>query len=90
MLQLVYLKTYDSVRKAREELGAYIYWYNHERRHSSLNKQRPWAVMSQKAGHGYVENAARLHTLSTPPTTTTPAFFIHKEKVKSALPSPQL
>lgn len=80
----VYLKTYDSVGQAREELGVYIHWYNHQRRHSSLKKQRPWAVMIQEAGYGYVENAARLHTISTSPTTTATAFFTYKEKVKAA------
>lgn len=41
----VYLKTYESVLEAREGLGAYIKWYNHERRHSSIGKRRPYEVM---------------------------------------------
>ena len=44
----VYLKTYDSVSEARESLGIYIDWYNHERRHSSLGKNRPHEVMTGK------------------------------------------
>jgi putative transposase len=42
----VYLKTYETVSEAKESLGAYIRWYNHERRHSSLGKRRPQEVMS--------------------------------------------
>lgn len=42
----VYLKTYESVLEAKEELGKYIYWYNHQRRHSSLGKKRPFEIMS--------------------------------------------
>jgi len=41
----VYLKTYDSVSDARQSLATYINWYNHERRHSSLGKNRPHEVM---------------------------------------------
>ena len=42
----VYLKTYDSVTEARQSLATYIDWYNHERRHSSLGKNRPHEVMT--------------------------------------------
>ena len=41
----VYLKTYESVLEARGGLGAYIKWYNHERRHSGIGKRRPYEVM---------------------------------------------
>ena len=44
----VYLKTYDSVSEARKSLGTYIDWYNYERRHSSLGKNRPHEVMTGK------------------------------------------
>jgi putative transposase len=42
----VYLKTYDTVFEAKIALGKYIEWYNHERRHSSLGKIRPYEIMS--------------------------------------------
>jgi putative transposase len=42
----VYLKTYDTVFEAKTALAKYIEWYNHERRHSSLGKRRPYEVMS--------------------------------------------
>ena len=42
----VYLKTYESVLEAKEELRKYITWYNHERRHSGIGKKRPYEVMS--------------------------------------------
>lgn len=37
----VYLKDYQSPREARENIGAYINFYNNERLHQSLNYQTP-------------------------------------------------
>ena len=45
----VYLHTYETVAEARESLGKYIEWYNHERRHSGIGYQRPYEVMVGKA-----------------------------------------
>ena len=42
----VYLKTYESVSEARAGLSAYITWYNHERRHSGIGKNRPYQIMT--------------------------------------------
>jgi putative transposase len=42
----VYLRTYDTVLEAKQAIGTYIQWYNHERRHSSLGKRRPYDVMT--------------------------------------------
>ncbi len=42
----VHLKTYEIVSDAKLGLWEYIRWYNHERRHSSLGKKRPYEVMS--------------------------------------------
>ena len=33
----VYLRTYETVKEARESLGKYVEWYNKERRHSGIN-----------------------------------------------------
>jgi putative transposase len=41
----VYLKTYDDLPEARVELARYIQWYNHQRRHSGLDRHRPYDVM---------------------------------------------
>lgn len=41
----VYLKTYENIAEAREHLDKYIRWYNHERRHSGLDKQKPYEIM---------------------------------------------
>ena len=41
----VYLKSYENVKDARENIAQYIEWYNHERRHSGLGKNRPHEVM---------------------------------------------
>lgn len=37
----VYLHAYDDLRVARQGIGAYIEYYNHERQHSSLDKLTP-------------------------------------------------
>jgi putative transposase len=41
----VYLKTYETVKEAKQGLSSYIHWYNHERRHSGINNHRPYEVM---------------------------------------------
>jgi putative transposase len=40
----VYLKEYESIKEARESLGAYVAFYNHERFHQSLGYKTPAAV----------------------------------------------
>lgn len=40
----VYLKAYETVPEARSALAKYFDFYNHERRHQSLNRQTPWQV----------------------------------------------
>lgn len=80
----VYLKTYETVGEAKESIAAYIEWYNHKRRHSGLNNNRPYEVMmgsktapfwslsgKKKRVDGYVDNPRALPTKSTTPTTTT-------------------
>ena len=37
----VYLRAYDSVVHAKNDIAQYLQWYNSEREHSSLNKQTP-------------------------------------------------
>jgi putative transposase len=43
----VYLHAYDDLRVAREGIGTYIEYYNHERRHSSLEKLTPVQAYEQ-------------------------------------------
>jgi len=40
----VYLKDYASVQDCRRSLAAYFQFYNHERRHQSLDRRTPWDV----------------------------------------------
>jgi putative transposase len=92
----VYLKTYDSVSEARESVGAYIDWYNHERRHSSLGKNRPHEVMTGKKMaskeaflivNKTVENSSEF-THSFINTTTTKKklkFYQNKKELSSQL-----
>jgi putative transposase len=37
----VYLKSYETVIEAKQQIGAYIYFYNNERFHQSLNNRTP-------------------------------------------------
>ncbi len=43
----VYLHAYDDLRVARKGIGAYLDYYNHERRHSSLDKLTPVQAYEQ-------------------------------------------
>jgi putative transposase len=96
----VYLRTYETVTEAKQFLEVYINWYNHQRRHSGINYQRPYEVMTGKAqatswpfqqqkneqipGYGYVDNVNTLSHIPTSPTTTTKQ---QKEKMMMDLSS---
>ena len=69
----VYLKTYDTLPEAREEIAAYIRWYNHHRRHSALKKQKPYEVMTGSINIlcGKGENPIGFTPSSTKSTSTT-------------------
>lgn len=49
----VYLKAYGSMAEARREIGAYFEFYNHRRRHQSLDRRTPdevyWTTLPQRA-----------------------------------------
>lgn len=75
----VYLKTYDTVKEAKKELGNYIDWYNNHRRHSGLEYHKPIEVMtglkrvltwSFQQADGYVDNCMQLPHIPTASTTT--------------------
>jgi len=40
----VYLKAYDSVNQAREDIGIWVSFYNEERKHQGLDDQTPDSV----------------------------------------------
>lgn len=42
----VFLKSYEGVAHARQEIGKYIIWYNMERRHQGLGYMTPFNVMN--------------------------------------------
>jgi len=44
----VYLKAYETVPEARSGIGAWIEFYNFERRHQSLNRRTPDQVFNEK------------------------------------------
>ena len=62
----VYLKSYDNVKDAKENLAVYINWYNNERRHSGIGKKRPIEVLMESQGDGYVDNSGELPTYPHP------------------------
>jgi putative transposase len=41
----VYLNTYETVAEAREAIGRYIEWYNHNRHHKGIDNHRPVEVL---------------------------------------------
>jgi putative transposase len=80
----VYLNTYDSVAQARAAISQYIQWYNHERRHTGINKHKPYEVMmglkqatdwpfanKNTKADGYGDNCKQLTHISTASTATT-------------------
>jgi putative transposase len=85
----VYLKTYDTVGQARESIDAYITWYNQERRHSGIGKNRPNEVATglkkaekwpfQKKS-GYVDNCKQLPDRSISTTTAAAGILNIKQK----------
>ncbi|MBZ0158249.1 MAG: integrase core domain-containing protein [Alphaproteobacteria bacterium] len=48
----VYLKAYGSLNEARREIGPYFEFYNHRRRHQSLDRRTPdevyWTTLPQR------------------------------------------
>ena len=67
----VYLKSYDTVQIARQEIGNYIDWYNNERPHQSLRDQTPSATFKVLVSPVEIrDNALRYPPLSTGTTTT--------------------
>lgn len=85
----VYLKTYDSVGEARQEIRKYIEWYNTKRRHQGLGYITPLQAMNGDKipensmfarPDGFVDNSDELPTSSTGPTTTARTAFKQKNK----------
>jgi len=79
----VYLKTYETVKEAKQGLSAYIHWYNHGRRHSGIHNSRPYEVMiglkmatswslagKKKRVDVFGDNSNELTTKSTTPSVT--------------------
>ena len=43
----IYLKSYDNVAELKQEVSAYIDYYNHEREHQSLGYKTPFEVFKK-------------------------------------------
>lgn len=52
----VYLKNYETVQEAKENIGAYIDFYNNERFHQSLNNRTPSEIYFGKEGSKFSLN----------------------------------
>lgn len=52
----VYLKSYETIMEAKENIGAYIDFYNNERFHQSLNNRTPAEIYFGNFAKGGIEN----------------------------------
>ena len=58
----VFIKAYASVAQARAGIGAWLVFYNYERKHQSLGYCTPADIFAVSQPCGYVHNASALHT----------------------------
>lgn len=58
----VFIKAYASVAEARRSIGAWLNFYNDERKHQALDYRTPSQVFAATPACGYVHNASALHT----------------------------
>ncbi len=68
----VYLKEYQTVKQAKEELSRYLNYYNQQRLHQSLGYRTPAEVYSQK--NNVMNLSYKVSRLSNP--LNTPCFFV--------------
>lgn len=50
MDEWAYARLYTSNQQRQDALNAFLYRYNHERRHRSLDGQTPMTILVNKAG----------------------------------------
>ena len=60
----VYLHEYTNPREARQSLGNYIHFYNHERPHQALDYQTPAVVYHRIAGQHHHQRLPRKEEIS--------------------------
>lgn len=58
----VFIKAYNSVAEARRSIGAWLAFYNDERKHQSHGYRTPSEIYAGAEACGYVDNAALLTT----------------------------
>jgi putative transposase len=58
----VFIKAYATVAEARIGIGAWLKFYNDERKHQALGYRTPSEIFSAPRACGYVHNARALHT----------------------------
>ena len=58
----VFTHAYASVAEARRSIGAWLNFYNDERKHQALGYRTPKEIFAATPACGYVHNASALHT----------------------------
>jgi putative transposase len=58
----VFIKAYTSVAEARRSIGAWLHFYNDERKHQALGYQTPSQIFAATPACAYVDNARALPT----------------------------
>lgn len=58
----VFIKAYDSVAEARRSIGAWLAFYNDERKHQSHGYRTPSEIFASAQACGYVDNGRALTT----------------------------
>ena len=78
----VFLKAYASVAEARLGIGAWLAFYNDERKHQALGYRTPRETFAANQACGYVDNASKsVAHIPTDSTTTPRKDTNHERKV---------
>ena len=60
--EAVFTHAYATVAEARQNIGAWLDFYNDERKHQALGYHTPSQIFAANQACGYVHNASALHT----------------------------
>ena len=77
----IFLKAYASVAEARRGIGAWMTFYNDERKHQSLGYRTPGEIFLARPACGYVHNASALHTYPQAQQQPEERILIYERKV---------
>jgi len=83
----VFIKAYTTVMEARLGIGAWLRFYNDERKHQALDYRTPREIFAATSACGYVHNARALHT--SPQAQQQERDSIYERKVVASDIDPQ-